>query len=421
MMKNYKKLSGSSLVIFVLGIMTIFAFAGLVIDLGMVMITQQELQKAAETSVLAGTTNLETTKSSTTGIISINTSNINTVTDIFNKIKASNPLISAASITNVTPVISSKAVGITVSAEANLYFMSVLGLRNVNVLAQAAAMSDPFYLSPFLPRVPSVGSVVNISWGNRSSLYGYPDGNGLRMKQCGYTSFRLPVPIVDQEGAELYVKEAGFVDGYFVYIGVLDQFNTPYLSDIRWVNVSCTGIPASGAAPTDKVGPYLVDVIYGNNTWIIKQAKFYGSGYFDIGKRCYDPDGNLIYDGGAVKNATQVKIVDDCVEDGFNPGDLSTPVAASTDFPGADIDAFAVLHHSRLIKYRDISQDDDNDGLIDILEDTIGTDKDNSDTDGDGIPDGSEYVGWHSAGHTPITTSGATQVYFTNPKVSDHP
>ncbi|HBH18203.1 MAG TPA: hypothetical protein DDX14_04570, partial [Cyanobacteria bacterium UBA9579] len=142
MKKNYKKLSGSSLVIFILGLMTMFAFAGLVVDLGMVMATQQELQKAAETAVLSAAANMEPQKSDT-GVISIDTSTVaSTVADTFNKMKSSSFLINSASITSTTVKELSKAVGVEVRATANLYFMSAIGLTGVQVIAQATAISD---------------------------------------------------------------------------------------------------------------------------------------------------------------------------------------------------------------------------------------------------------------------------------------
>ncbi|MCK7484505.1 MAG: hypothetical protein MZU97_02365 [Bacillus subtilis] len=89
--------------------------------------------------------------------------------------------------------------------------------------------------------------------------------------------------------------------------------------------------------------------------------------------------------------------------------------------PGADIDAAGILHHVRLIKYSDFDLDSDNDGLIDILEEIIGTNKMNPDTRRRWNSDGLEYSGWHGTIASPkaLWQEGSTQAQFTNPLVND--
>ena len=59
---------------------------------------------------------------------------------------------------------------------------------------------------------------------------------------------------------------------------------------------------------------------------------------------------------------------------------------------------------------------------VEIIENLIGTNIVNSDTDGDGIGDGLEYSGWYYQGSTPktiIDNTNNVKVYFTSPTKSD--
>ena len=391
MKKCYKKRSGVSIIIVVLGLMAIFACAGLVIDLGMVLLTQGELQKAVETSALAGAAALEPERN-TTNNISIDTNRgVQGAQGSFSAIRSSNPVISSA-----IPVFeynnSSKAVRVTASASAGSYFMSALGIRSITVNARAAAVNSPGYPDPDFPKTPSVGSVVqNDVSGNIGNIYYAPDGQVTNFGSAGDITIRMPMGLVDNPGADLYISQPGTPQGYFLYIGV-DNDPSDQWSGIRWVNVSCTGTPASGGDIGGAVGAYLSDVIFDSGYKMIRQVKFYGSGLFDIGKQCFS-NGTLIYDGSIVKTAKYIKISDDGTDDGFSAG---APVVG-TGLPGIGIDAIGVLHHSRLIKSSDYDRDSDGDGLIDVLEDMIGTNKNSTDSDGDGFSDGIEYVG-HNAG-----------------------
>lgn len=443
-MKNYKKKTGVSLIIFVLGILSILGFTGLVIDVGMILLAQNELQKITETSALVGASSLEPKEVGAN--IMIQTTNVDTlVTDTFNKMKTGNALINSASIQLIQTKGISKAVRVTASASASTYILGLVGINKINIVAQAAAISAPFYMSPNFPRLPSKGSALTATTqdteiaepiGNNSNqntsiskVYGFPDGNALSLGPDGYITFRLPVPLENMEGPDLYVKELGNKEGYFVYAGIPRDATDPYISydsygaGINWVNISCTGTP-TGTTNAGMIGPYNTTAAVMNGYYVV-QTKFYGSGVFDIGKKCYDADGTLSYDGSVVGSASFIKIIDDGVEDGFMYDDPTTPVLLvgehSSVTPGADIDAIGVLHHSRIISPKEFSSDSDNDGLINQLEDVLGTNKFNADSDGDSVSDGIEFIGWYYVGAvaTAIIDAGSNHVYFTDPMTND--
>lgn len=434
-MRNNKKYPGVSLIVFILGILTLLAFAGIVVDLGSVIMTQSELQKIVETSALVGASNLEPKKDSISGDIMISSSVADSACkDSFDKMKTNNSFINSANLTKVEIKPESKAVRLTANANATLYFMGVLGIKNVNVIAVAAAVSAPLYADQTdLLNASTVDTNITQPVGgntNRNSdfnnIYGAPDGKALALGPSGYITLKFPLPIEDLYGPDLYIKLAGNPKGYFVYAGIDINADNPYISadapgdGIKWVNISCTGTPYTGTSDSSKIGAYNTNVLYNGNE--VTEAKFYGSGAFDIGATCRDANGTVIYDGSIVKSATYLKIIDDGVEDGFMYDNSTQPVLLTGDHssinPGVNIDSVAVLHHTKLIKPEDYDIDFDNDGLIDVVEDMLGTDKNNSDTDGDGIPDGVEYVGWYGV-HIPIINTGASQVYFTDPRIPD--
>ena len=439
-LKN-KKARGVSLIIFAMGITAIFAFASFVVDIGIVLNSQNELQKAVESAALVGASNLEPKKDSA-GIIKIDSSQVQSIMlETFNKVKNTNGMISSASIPEISVNAKSKAVKISSYLSVNTYFISILGLKSIKVEAQAAAMSAPFYLSANFPKGLVPGSIlketsgdtdirkpvgdnqnINSDFGN---IYGHPDNKALSLGPGGYITIRLPMPLVDGDGADLYISELGNLEGYYVFAGNDKDPSNPYVNEvmpgagIQWVNISCTGFPVGGADSSGAVGAYYTTVNYNNSSSL--EAKFYGSGYFDLGAICKDSSGNVKYNGN-IKSATYLKIIDDNKEDGFMADYPVRPVLLigehSSISPGADIDAIGILHHTSLISVKDYNKDTDGDGLIDVLENVIGTDISKQDTDSDGINDDIEYSGWfdNSGIKTSIIdSSGATKVYFTNP------
>jgi len=427
-----KKRKGTSLIVFVFGISAILALAGIVVDLGVLLNSQIELQKAVESASLVGASELEP-QLNTDNTVSIDSSKIQDIaTKTFNKMIEKNPLISNAVIIfdpDKDIKIKSKAIRVAASADTRTFFAKFAGFDKFTIYAKAAAISSPAYLSTKFPngtgsidtagsdlRQPTGGN-INQSWNNTTggwdygNVYGYPDNKALSLGPGGSIKIDLPSPIVDNSGTDLYIKQIGNLKGYYVFAGNDDSLNP---SEIQWINISCTGIPV-GTDQTGRVGAYYTDV-NGN-----MQAKFYGSGYFDIGADCKDSNGNITY-SSSIKNAKYLRIIDDNTEDGFMADNPEQPVILAGDHssitPGVNIDAVALLHHTRLIDYYDLTKDTDEDGLIDIVEEITGTDPNKTDTDNDGINDAVEYIGWYG-NNTDLTSGSSSQINTTNPLNAD--
>jgi len=453
-MMKYKSKSkkGVSLVIVVLAITTIMAFAGLVVDIGMVQNCQNELQKATENAALVAASTLEPFTDSY-GNTKIDTTKATAVAqDIFNYLK--NPFIDSYGNISVEIKPKSKAVYVKSSAKSRTYFLQVVGIHYINVEAQASAMSSPSYLSEnsILSIEGSsimtdttvdthirdpLGDTKNASLNyayflKKEHLMGLPDNNAIHLGPGGYITIKLAKPIIDAEGPDLYIAEAGNMEGYFVFVGTDKDSSNPYINEakpgagIEWTNISCTGIP-SAPDSSGYLGAYytLVDYLNGSPT---AEAKFYGSGYFDLGGKCINGMTET-YGGtaGRIAAAKYIKIIDDNTEDGFMADNPSVPVLLLGEHsgitPGADIDAISIFHKTRLIRTKDFFTDTDGDGLIDILEAIIGTDPNDVDHDADGISDGLEYSGYYFDG-APIAANaksiidavGNIKAYFTSPR-----
>ncbi len=434
--KNNKR-KGVSLLILALGIVALMGFASFVADLGMIMNARNELQKVVESVALVGASNLEP-QQDIAGNVTIDTSQVVTVmTDTYNQMVASNPMLANASAPTITFNAQSKAVRIFTTLDVGTYFAKIIGINAVRVQAQAAALSSPYYLNATFPKGFSPGSIIRETSGdsdirkpvgdneNVNMLFdralSAPDNKALTLGPGGYLTMRFTMPLMDGIGADLYIREIGNLEGYYLFAGNDADPDNPYVNEvmtgsgINWVNISCTGIPVDIDPTGSPIGSYLANVNYSSGT--TKEAKFYGSGIFDIGKTCTDSTGNILYDGN-VKGVKYLKIIDDNTIDGFLREDITKPVVLigenSSITAGVDIDAVAILHHTRLISTIEFNKDTDNDNLIDLLETIIGTNPSAADSDADGINDSLEYSGWYGASQS-IIDAGSQQAQFTNP------
>ena len=412
-LRNNKE-QGVSLIIFVLSIGALLAFAALAIDLGVSNNIQNELQKATNSAVMVGALEMEP---DAMGVINETQARQNAVNSFQQAISGSSFLSSAVLVDSsggtsvndpnfVTTSVSSRSVKLETRVQVPTFFMAVLGIRNLQVNAQSAAINCPAYASLIEP-MPS-GSITNSDiknpvggtnandFNNVGYILGPPNNVPLALGPGGSITLRMPAPIVNGPGADIYIKELGDLEGYYVYVGIEGTGGA-----IQWNNISCTGTPTENAlASTTAAGAY-ADA---NG-----QYKFYGSGLFDLNLVCSCSGcipAPLNYQGN-INNAIYIRIVDDNSEDGILSADLTRatilPGEHSSTSPGADIDSVAVLHHSRLVNVA--LTDSDNDNLIDAYENIIGTDPKNADTDGDTINDGDEVAG--------------TLGFITNPRVVD--
>jgi hypothetical protein len=420
-----KREQGLSLVVFALGLAALMGFAALAIDLGISNNIQNELQKAANSAALVGAAtmqpdengNIDTAKAQQFALFSFNQAtaaipqlgNIVLVHPISGATGSNDPSM-------IQTIQSSRAVRVQARAQVPTIFMAVIGIKSLQINAQAAAVNYPSYPTRNLPagfphgglidsdiRDPFGGvngNVYKCSGGSpvdASFILGPPDNVPVALGPGGSVTVRMPVPIVNGPGWDLYIRELGDAEGYYVYVGIEDP---PKSGNIVWNNISCTGQPSDSAVAVSGAQ-------YGAVADENGQFKFYGSGLFNLGFSCSGGGSGGPFYSGNINNATYVKIVDDNVEDGFISQDITKPTYLlgehSSTSPGADIDAIGGLHHSKLIDFN--AKDTDGDGAVDPVEFLYGTNPNNPDTDGDGLSDGQEL--------------GCFGGFCTNPRVAD--
>lgn len=321
MKKNYGKKQGVSLIVIIFSTLAILGFAGLVVDLGIIVTSQNELQKIAESCSLIGSSTITATVDSggTVGY-SANSTMINSeIQNAFNREVSGNSFLSSAVLQPVQIKQNSGAVRVTVTANESAYFTRLLGLSSFRMVAQGAAQNSPIYLNQNFPRMappnPS-GSVISTAAdtnivspmgpnGNHmnsiTNIYGAPNSMPVCLGPAGYVTIRVPAPLEDKTGEDIFVRTFGNYKGYFLFAGVDTDPASPYInstspgSGIMWVNISCTGVSAETNNTSGNLAPYATGVVFNNGSnQLVVKPKFYGSGYFDMGRSCTDGLGNSI-------------------------------------------------------------------------------------------------------------------------------
>lgn len=258
------------------------------------------------------------------------------------------------------------------------YFLAFLGVTGINLQAKACAVSEirpvtanysginwvtanAVYESDILSKDKNLNdTAILLPLGNFASssydkLTGFTifdalasgdSSKSLSLGPGGFITIKLPVPIVDKPGKDLYIVEAGdAAEGYMVFAGIDKDPANPYVQSdkpgggISWVNISRTGSPI-----LDTDNEY--SAAY-TELGVSTQKKFYGSGYFDIG---------LSSSGGfpGISVVKYIRIIDDNDEGAFVNGyHVNLYGEASTATAGADIDSVTVLNHVRLMAPRD--------------------------------------------------------------------
>jgi len=323
------------------------AFSAFAVDGAIVLTDRVKLQNITEASALAAASEFNSGADVSTA-----------ATNIFNALK-SQRLESATSVVAVDTT--KKQVRVTSQYISKPIFLSFLGVTGIRLEAKSCAKNEALnvksnytgvnwvtssaqYQSDILGTDSSINKPLGPASPNdfKSAAYKGADvrynqieSNGLSLGPGGYITIKLPEPLVDKPGNDLYIEEGGSAkEGYMVFAGLDANPGKPYVKSgtegdgIKWVNISCsaTGNPTLGVS-TDGLGT---------------QKKIYGGGNFDIGATC---GGTL-----AISMAKYIRIVDDNDESAYIGGvQYNIYGEASSATAGADISSVTVLNHVRLI------------------------------------------------------------------------
>ena len=349
-MKYKRDQKGVSLVMVVLGLATLLGFAALAIDMGNAFNVQNELQKTTTTAALTGAAAYNKKLPSSQNLTNIQQA----VEDSFNLSKKSQPgLEKAEMVGNVQVDTDSGAIRLQTKAQAPTYFIGLIGIRTLEVNARAAALNYPMayiVMNDLFP-IPPADQKKTIAFAETDDMtatnvyyyHSYPGGR---------VQIVCTLPLVNTQGPEITVTEAGDLDGYYVYVAT-DPAGP-------WYNVSGQGVSTNGG-PGPQDGHPVVNA--GRDG-----KRFFGSGSFDL-------------EGCGIENARYVAILDDMAEDGYLEADPATYLnigafsssAANEGGTAMEIDAIYLHQHSQSISYDDLSTDADNDGVIDAYNQVIGT------------------------------------------------
>ena len=373
-----KKRNASSLVYLISFFVVFLAFAAFAIDATLVYTARAKLQNATEMAALAGAScfNEQLGTITPAALASLVSSR---ATSAFNLYKGDG-LAPASVVVDVST--SNKQVRVTSTNLCQPTFLAFLGVTGIRINAVAVAKSETMGVtanyagvnwltasSAYLSDV--ISNPIATNYNNTAILKpigNYPsasldtatgnphfeylakgDNIPLSLGPGGFITIKLPAPIVNKPGPDLFIKEIGdAVEGYFVYAGMDADPANPYVQEdkigggIVWKNISCSGTPEVKDAG-GLIGAYDVATpSFGT------QSKFYGSGNFDIGAAC-----------SGLSMAKYIRIIDDNSETAFvKNSDGSNPTTyykallsgeASTATAGADIDYVDVLNHVMLI------------------------------------------------------------------------
>lgn len=368
-MKKNKK--HASITVYVFALISIFlAFCAFAIDGAIVFTTRMKLQNITEIIAMSAASEYNATLNAS------NTDKSNAVsnaaTNAFNILSKDG--LNAAKL-NISTNPASNKVLIKTTMIAQPFFLAFLGVNGINIEAKACAVSqekpiksnytginwvtpNATYFSDILSKnlnfndtaiLLPLGQSLSASYDSKLinfNLIDSEDSQPLSLGPGGFITIKLPAPIVDKTGYDLFIKEAGdSLEGYMVFAGLDNNPKNPYSQKdnegdgISWVNISCSATPEktdsngylkSYTIPTDNLGA---------------QAKFYGSAYFDIGNSCT----------GGISMAKYIRIVDDndesaLVTDGSGAYYKAMMYGESSSATsGADIDSVKVLNYVELI------------------------------------------------------------------------
>lgn len=388
--KNIKK--RASTIVFVIFFFFMFlVFAAFGVDGTIVLANRAELQYTTEQAALAGAAAF--TYSTTASDADRRTAATQAANSAFNLLNKGS--LRSATINITFPATASwRRIHVNTTMVSQPFFLSFFGITGINLNADAYAASEPLaasanygtsvnwitqsasYLSDILSRTTNyhdtiilrpLGSTTTVntsaSYNTATatvpmfSLINSADGRPLSLGPGGFISMKLPAPIIDKPGPDLYIREVGTaLEGYMVFAGIDINPYAPYVdannigAGISWVNISCSATPEV----TDSNGYLTVYSAATNSTATGTQRKFYGSAYYDISNSCITGTAN------GISMVKYIRIIDDNQETAIVslPGVATNPRSfyktilygeSSTSTAGADIDQVLVLNHVRLM------------------------------------------------------------------------
>ncbi len=354
------------------------AFSAFAVDASIIFAQRAKLQNITEQAALAGASWY------------VQSSDAVAYTEVIFSLLSQDMLEHAECVVTQKP--EDKRVLLETSVIAQPIFLSFLGVSGVNLQARACAQSSELdvtagssgfvrwltpsaaYFSNLLTANNSYGDtailtplgefdsasmpIEGATTPNYKLISSGSDTSGLNLGPGGYVTIRLPSPIVNKPGNDLFIKEAGDAkEGYMVFAGLdIDPSDSndgsvstgPYVKagnpgkGIKWTNISCTGTAANipeNSTMIDIPSPTEVD----STTFY---TKIYGSANFDLGTTCggYKPVSMIKY----------IRIVDDNEETAYimsnNNFNKHTILGeSSTSTAGADISLVQVLNYVTLI------------------------------------------------------------------------
>ncbi len=377
-----KKRKASSLIYIIFFLVIFLAFAAFAVDGTIIFTYRSKLQNITEMTALAAASEFNYPSYVTSSEIETKAQNI------FNLLKQDS--LKTAGITAVADATTKpKKITITTSMISEPFFLAFLGISGIKLEAKASAISEELpitanysginwvtasaaYLSDILSKnlnlndtailAPLGGFESKISEddieaeGFKSASISYSgtkkkgvifslinsnENQPLSLGPGGFITIKLPAPIIDKPGDDLFIKEAGdALEGYMVFAGLDKNPDKPYVDvdnqgeGISWINISSSGTPFDSALGSQ------AHQTANTQLSVSIQDKFYGSGYFDIGK-------------SGISMAKYIRIIDDNQESGFintNGTYYKTMLygEASSATSGADIDNVTVLNHVKL-------------------------------------------------------------------------
>ena len=182
----------ANIVVSVVAFFTIFfIFCGFAIDFSMIIATRAKLQSAAENAVLASVEKISE------GTAEQTAQNI----FMYSKIHSAK----FASIEEIETKPLNNAIAIKASAPAQTYFLSALGLSNIELKAQASA---------------------------QIKSYETPQDADFSLEN--HLQYTFPILVTNKNGAELEIDRVNADSAYRTFIGLKGK-----TSDIKWAEITC--------------------------------------------------------------------------------------------------------------------------------------------------------------------------------------